>query len=191
MTAALPLSASSRQSSPALTPPALPSPAVSQRLSTPSSHSNFRPASRSPCQPTPPPSPPCQPQSTSSPTPSALPSPVPRLAVTPPPPCPALTSPVSQPAASPILCKFGAITPQSAEPGADEKYEADNESTGTMDRETQLEAVFCQIQKLRWTSLSGDRLPVLHPPDDVFEPWDGNLISSFDQQTHSELISCS
>ncbi|KAF8522688.1 hypothetical protein BDD12DRAFT_924341 [Trichophaea hybrida] len=182
-----------RQSSPAPTAPALPPSAASQHVSTP------------------PPSSPCRPQPTPSLTLPALPSPVPRLAVSPPPPCPALLSPASQPAASPILGMFGAITPQlsglAPSPGAKEMFESENESTespglapspgakgkyesnqgsiGTMDLETQLEAVFTQILEFRWTRLSADRLPVLRPPDDVFEPWDVNLISSFDQQTHS------
>ncbi|KAF8538087.1 hypothetical protein BDD12DRAFT_886114 [Trichophaea hybrida] len=191
-------SASSRQSSHAPTLSAFPSPTTFQKISIPPSLSNSRSASPSPCHPTPPPSSPGRSQSTPSPTPSALPSPVSRLVVSPPPPCPALPSPASQPAASPTLRKFGAITPLSpglapsrSSPGAKEMYESDNESTETMDLETQLEAVFMQIQEIRWTSLSGDRLPVLHPPDDVFEPWDVDLISSFDQQTHPELVSCS
>ncbi|KAF8245015.1 hypothetical protein K440DRAFT_424402 [Wilcoxina mikolae CBS 423.85] len=59
-------------------------------------------------------------------------------------------------------------------------YDSDNERTETMDLETQLEVIFTQIQQLRWTSLSGDRPPVLHVPADAFEPWDVN----FDQQLH-------
>ncbi|KAF8536023.1 hypothetical protein BDD12DRAFT_891128 [Trichophaea hybrida] len=185
--------ATSQQSSPAPTPPALPPLAASQHVSTA------------------PPSSPCRPQPTPSPNLPALPWPVPRLAVSPPPPCPALPSPASQPAASPILGMFGAITPQlsglAPSPGAKEMFESENKSTelpgltpspgakrkyesnqgsiGTMDLETQLEAVFTEIQEFWWTRLSGDCLPVLRPPDDVFEPWNVNLISSFDQQTHS------
>ncbi|KAF8535460.1 hypothetical protein BDD12DRAFT_808560 [Trichophaea hybrida] len=107
--------ATSRLSSPALTPPALPPSAASQHISTP------------------PPSSPCRPQSTPSPTLPGLPSPVPRCAVSAPPPCPALPSPASQPAASPILGMCGAITPQlsglAPSPGAKEMFESANAST--------------------------------------------------------------
>jgi hypothetical protein len=62
---------------------------------------------------------------------------------------------------------------------------------GESDLGTQLEAVFTQIQEFWWTSLSEDHLLVLRSPDDMFEPWNVNLISSFDQQTHSKITLCS
>ncbi|KAF8533548.1 hypothetical protein BDD12DRAFT_898597 [Trichophaea hybrida] len=129
---------------------------MSQQRSTPLSLSNSQSTSTSPCESTPPP------------TPSALPL------------------SVLQIAASPILGKFSAITPQSpglatscSTPGAKGMYESDNESTDTMGLETQFEAIFTQIQALRWTSLSGDCPSVLCLPDDLLELWDDNLISNF------------
>ncbi|KAF8537374.1 hypothetical protein BDD12DRAFT_887818 [Trichophaea hybrida] len=149
--------ASSRQSSPVPMTAALPPPATSQQISTPPSLSNSRLTFTSMYESAPPP------------TPSALPQSVLQLA------------------ASPMLGTFGSITSQSpgqapsrSTPSAKGIYVSDNKRTQTMDLETQFQATFTQIQELRWTSLSGDRPPVLCPPDDLLEPWDVILISSFD-----------